>query len=132
MAEYVNRFNKYIKYLIDIANSSTNIDKSYIESANKFFETQLNTFPTAFIDNIGPVLVRLSDKIKNKNDDILKYFILEINNNCQDMDEENKKILSYVITEIKNVWSNYDEDEKNQIFKILKILLSETHKFLTI
>ncbi len=129
MADCIGRFNKYIKKLIDIADSSTDLDKSYILAANSFFESTLNTVPTVFMDHIGPVLKKNEELIFTKNDSIFKSISSEINSYYSDKSGSEKENITTVINNLKNKWDDYSPEEKDCIFKILKVLISEYNKF---
>lgn len=129
MTSSIERFNKYVLKLVDIVDSSTDLDKSYKQYINDFYKTTLNNFPTILLDNIGPVLKKNNEFIKNQNDDLLKQIILEINLSYKDKDESFKQELTGIIQTLQNKWNDYSLEEKNIVFKIFKILLIEYNKF---
>ncbi len=129
MTESIERFNKYIKKLIDIADSSTDLDKSYIIAANTFFNTTLNSVPTILMDYIGPIIKKNEQLIYTKDDEILNSLSREVSNQCSDKSSSDQESITTVINMIKNKWNEYSEDEKLCIFKILKVLNSEYCKF---
>lgn len=117
----IERFNKYIKKLVEIVDSSTDLDKSYIEIAFKFLESELKLAPTVLIDHIGPKLKKNETFILNKDTNILKSI-------ASDLPSENKAIYK-IFNVLSSRFNTYDDDEKSDIFKILKILLSCYNKF---
>lgn len=132
MTESITRFNKYLYKLIDIIDSTSNIDKTHIETAKLFYNTQLNTFPTIFLDKLGPILHNNNSIIKNEVED--KIFVVlkkEIAEELDNIDNDIKKNLTTIISELENTWSTYSKEEKKYIFKILRILLNEYLKFIT-
>jgi hypothetical protein len=128
-ASPIERFNKYVLKLVDIVDSSTDLDKSYIQLINDFYKTNLITFPTIILDNVGPILKKNSELIQTQNDKIFDNIIKEINMTCKNKDESFQQELKMIIQTLQNKWTEYSIEEKNIIFKILKILLNEYIKF---
>ena len=129
MTSSIERFNKYVYKLVEIVDSSTDIDKSYIKIINNFYTTTLKSFPTVLLDYVGPVLKKNHDSVLNHDDKILEKIIEELNSATKDKDDTVKQELKTIIQTLQNKWFEYSIDEKNIIFKILKILINEFLKF---
>jgi adenylate kinase family enzyme len=130
MSTSIERFNKYILKLVDIIDSSTDLDKSYIKVINDFYDTTLKSFPTVLLDYVGPVLKKNNTYIQEQDDLIIDKIIDELKSSTKDTDETLKQKLEIIIETLQNKWKHYSIEEKNIIFKIFKILVKEYNNFI--
>lgn len=130
MTTSIERFNKYILKLVDIIDSSTDLDKSYIKVINDFYDTTLKSFPTVLLDYVGPVLKKNNTYIQEHDDLIIDKIIDELKSSTKDTDETLKQKLETIIGTLQIKWTHYSVEEKNIIFKILKILVKEYNNFI--
>lgn len=133
-------FNRSVKQLLLIMNES--IDRNiYFDSVKRKINLVIDTDPLFLLEEGGRHLFKYRDHIKNNNFDELilntdniinendrEYLIQEARNNITS-DTAN---LETIISILRNKWVSYSEQEKKIVKNIIRRLLSEYCKYLTI
>jgi hypothetical protein len=137
IGDIAKKFNKTIKKLVNLMNESisNNILFDTIKRRTKLI---IDSHPLFLLEEGGSQLFVYRDYIKdNRFEDLL--------NNSNDLIQNNESIQEYInngdvspkdinmlLNLLQEIWIKYDDDEKKIIKKLLKTLLSEYCKFITI
>lgn len=131
-----NSFNKTIKKLLLIITNSIG-DSILFETIKRRTILIIKSHPILLLEEGGRELFKYRDYIKDNLEDLLNHLEDEVLNNQQlqeyikDNENEKKDIIT-LLKIIKTVWNKYSNDEKKILHNMLKTLLSDYCKFLTI
>ncbi len=129
-------FNKQIKKLLVVISNS--IDN------NVFFDTIkrrtlliIKSHPLFLLEEGGRELFQYRDYIKDNLENLFTHLEDEILNHEQMQEyikenENDKKDILMLLNIVKSLWFKYSTDEKKIVHNMLKILLSEYCKYLTL
>lgn len=131
-----NSFNKTIKKLLLVITNSVG-DNILFDTIKRRTILIIKSHPLFLLEEGGPELFKYRDYIKDNLEDLLNHLEDEVLNNQQmqeyikDNENEKKDIIT-LLKIIKTVWDKYSNDEKKILHSMLKTLLSDYCKFLTI
>jgi hypothetical protein len=131
-----NSFNKTIKKILLIITNSIN-ENILFETVKRRTILIIKSHPIFLLEEGGPELFKYRDYIKDNLEDLFNHLEDEIFDNQQmqeyikDNENEKRDIIT-LLKIIKTVWSKYSKDEKKILHNMLKTLLSDYCKFLTI
>lgn len=131
-----NSFNKTIKKILLIITNSIN-ENILFETVKRRTILIIKSHPIFLLEEGGPELFKYRDYIKDNLEDLFNHLEDEIFDNQQmqeyikDNENEKRDIIT-LLKIIKTVWEKYSNDEKKILHNMLKTLLSDYCKFLTI
>lgn len=131
-------FNKTIKKLINIINGNPSLANNILfDTIKRRTSLIINSHPLFLLEEAGSQIFQYRDYIKNDSEELFNQLEETVLNNEQMQEyikenENDKKDIIYLLNIIKSVWCDYSKDEKKIIQTMLKILLSEYCKYLTI
>lgn len=131
-----NSFNKTIKKILLIITNSIN-ESILFETVKRRTILIIKSHPIFLLEEGGPELFKYRDYIKDNLEDLFNHLEDEIFDNQQmqeyikDNENEKRDIIT-LLKIIKTVWEKYSNDEKKILHNMLKTLLSDYCKFLTI
>jgi hypothetical protein len=129
-------FNKTIKKLLTIINNSIN-DNILFDTIKRRTTLIIQSHPLFLLEEAGAQIFQYRDHIKNESEELfleLEDTVMS-NDQMQDYVKENSehtKDIEMLLKIIKTIWFKYSKEEKKIIHSMLKVLLSEYCKFLTI
>lgn len=129
-------FNKTIKKLLTIINNSIN-DNILFDTIKRRTTLIIQSHPLFLLEEAGSQIFQYRDYIKNESEELFLDLEDTVMNNDQMQDyikdnNNDSKDIEMLLKIIKTIWFKYSKEEKKIIQSMLKILLSEYCKFLTI
>lgn len=129
-------FNKTIKKLLTIINNSIN-DNILFDTIKRRTTLIIQSHPLFLLEEAGSQIFQYRDYIKNESEELFLDLEDTVMNNDQMQDyikdnNNDSKDIEMLLKIIKTLWFKYSKEEKKIIQSMLKILLSEYCKFLTI
>lgn len=136
ISDIANKFNKNIKKLMVIIDNSIS-NNILFDTIKRRTMIITNSHPIFLLEEAGPQIFQYRDYIKNESEELFNNLEDTVMNNeqMQDYIKDNGNDTENIImllSIIKKIWYKYSKEEKKIIHKLLKVLLSEYCKFLTI
>lgn len=136
MVEISTTFNKTIKKLITIINNSIS-NNILFDTIKRRTSLIIKSHPLFLLEEAGPQIFQYRDFIKNESEELFLELEDTVMNNDQMQDyikdnQSDKQDIIMLLGIIKSVWFKYSKEEKKIIQNMMKILLSEYCKYLTI
>lgn len=136
LEEISTKFNKNIKKLIIIIDNSVS-NNILFDTIKRRTMLITKSHPLFLLEEAGPQIFQYRDYIKDESEDLFKNLEDTVMNNeqMQDYIKDNGNDTENIVMLlgiIKNIWFKYSNEEKKIIHKLLKVLLSEYCKFLTL
>ncbi len=134
--DIAEKYNKNIKKLIIIIDQSLQ-DNILFDTIKRRTILITKSHPLFLLEEAGPQIFQYRDYIKNESEELFTNLEDTVMNNDQmkdyikDNGNDTQNIL-IMLKLIKEIWYKYSEEEKKIIHKLLKVLLSEYCKYLTI
>lgn len=136
MVEISTIFNKTIKKLITLINNSIS-DNILFDTIKRRTSLIIKSHPLFLLEEAGPQIFQYRDFIKNESEELFLELEDTVMNNDQIQEyikdnQNDKQDIVMLLKIIKNIWFKYSKEEKKIIQNMMKILLSEYCKYLTI
>lgn len=136
MVEISTVFNKTIKKLITLINNSIS-DNILFDTIKRRTSLIIKSHPLFLLEEAGPQIFQYRDFIKNESEELFLELEDTVMNNDQMQDyikdnQNDKQDIVMLLKIIKSIWFKYSKEEKKIIQNMMKILLSEYCKYLTI
>lgn len=136
LVEISTSFNKTIKKLINIINNSIN-NNILFDTIKRRTSLIIKSHPLFLLEEAGPQVFQYRDFIKNESDEMFLQLEDTVMNNEQMQEyikdnKNDKKDIMILLSIVKTVWFKYSPEEKKIIQNMLKVLLSNYCKYLTI